>query len=570
MQKIWQWVLLLFAGIIFINFSPPLTSHAREVTEAVGLDANSAIIKDDKGKVYSHTEQLPEANHYTVNYKWRIPDSAKVRSGDTMTCYVPSNVHVTEDQSFPIVGNLGGSLGTFFIAKGATTGTMTLNRALQIATLSRKGYLNFDVYGNVPAKPTLPTPPPAPAPTAPLELHKAAAWTDVSDQTKINWSVDLTSNGHRLLDPNFTDKLSSNQTYVENSAKLTDDLGNNVPVSVETAGTEIYFTIKGSYQSNLHLTYQTTTDNPNNTDTFSNSIHYTDSNGNSANAATSIHREGSDDVDEPEPPVTEPGEPEPEDPEPEEPGTTSPVDPEAPGEPTPTEPEKPGTTNPVDPEAPGEPAPTEPEKPGTTHPVDPEVPGEPAPTEPGKPGTTNPVDPEVPSQPAPTEPEKPSTTDPAKPDVTEMADSEEAGNSGSGKPGTTNHNDVLKPSGSDSKPATLPEVPGIPMPDTPGKPNLATPHRPTITAGRGDVVTGNDVFTVVNQAKTTLGQLFAMAKGDQTPQSYQQTANTNAKQPAEQLPQTGEQRQQTLMIIGVIGLVLLALIGGIVTRRKKS
>ncbi|AVK63495.1 hypothetical protein C5Z26_04985 [Lactobacillus sp. CBA3606] len=151
MQKFWRQILLAVVGLTLILLSPPLLGHAQVITTVTGLDADSAIIKDASGQVYSHDAQLPEQNKYTVSYKWQIPNTAIIKSGDTMTVTVPANVHIPADASFPMKGTSGLlTIGTFFIAKGSHIGTVTLNSNLQYNTLNRNGYINLYVYGNLP------------------------------------------------------------------------------------------------------------------------------------------------------------------------------------------------------------------------------------------------------------------------------------------------------------------------------------------------------------------------------------------------------------------------------------
>ncbi len=370
MRKRWQWPLLLMAGIILFFSSPPLIGQARDITEVVGLDVNSAVIKDDSGNVIAHDAQLPDYQHYTVNYNWSIPNGVPLTAGDTLTFHVPENVRIPADDSFPMKGILGNTIGQTFIAAGSHTGTVTLNRALQYTPLNRKGYITLDVYGTVPDHNN---------DLAPILMDKTASWVDPNDPTTINWTIDVLANSNSLVNPVITDNLSANQTYVAGSAKLTDATGGEIPVTATPVGNQIEFMATGDFVTSLKLTYQTTTNSPSGAETFTNSAEYTDDTGNAGSAEATIDRPA---PSEPEQPGTS---------EPENPGTS---EPENPGT---SEPENPGTS---EPENPGT---SEPENPGTT---EPEKPGT---SEPEKPGTSEPENPGT------SEPEKPGTSEPENP-----------------------------------------------------------------------------------------------------------------------------------------------------------
>uniref|UniRef100_UPI000B1D2E29 Ig-like domain-containing protein n=1 Tax=Lactiplantibacillus herbarum TaxID=1670446 RepID=UPI000B1D2E29 len=285
-------------------FGPPLVSQAREVIEASGVDANSAVIKDDSGNVISHSALLPEDQHYVLDYKWSIPNGVDVTAGDTMSVQIPANVQTTRDSTFPMVGAVGGTtIGSFAITKGSHTGTVTFNQVYQFAPLGRTGYIHLNVYGTEPNQPL-----------APILMDKSAAWVDENDPTHINWTVNVISNSNELVDPTFNDTLSPNQTYVPGSVALSDQKGNAIPVSATVNGNKLTFNATGSFVTNLKLTYQTATNNPSGAETFNNDITYTDQKGNTGSASASIDR-----------PATEPEKPGVTDPE--NPGTTDPENP---------------------------------------------------------------------------------------------------------------------------------------------------------------------------------------------------------------------------------------------------
>ncbi|MDT7013760.1 LPXTG cell wall anchor domain-containing protein [Levilactobacillus namurensis] len=153
-QGIKKLVLMLVIGMSALLLSPPVVGWAKEIP-ATGLDANSAVIKDAQGNVISHTTPLPESLSYTVSYNWRVASFLKISPGDTMTVYLPENVAMPEDTSFSMVNTSlfdHRTIGTFFMAKGARTGTVTLNATFASTSYNRKGYIRLDVTGREPDK----------------------------------------------------------------------------------------------------------------------------------------------------------------------------------------------------------------------------------------------------------------------------------------------------------------------------------------------------------------------------------------------------------------------------------
>ena len=579
MRKRWQWLLLALTGLFLLMFSPPLVSQARDVTEAIGTDANSAIIKDSAGNVISHDAQLPADADYTVNYKWHIPDSSKVMSGDTMTFQVPANVSIPADDAFPMMGTIAGTIGSFFIAAGSHTGVVTFNKTFQYTTLSRSGVVRLEVKGTVPEHP---------GNLSPILLDKTAAWEDPADPYHIIWTVHVLPNENELADPSFVDTLGPDQTFVAGSAVLHDANGNAIPVTAAANGNQVTFNASGNYATALTLTYKTQIDPKSETTVFTNDIEYTDKNGNRGSADSSIDKPK---VDVPENPgVTEPNNPdENETPgvtEPEEPGTTTPEEPEKPGTSTPeepgvTEPEKPGTSTPE------EPGVTEPEKPGTSTPEEPGV------TEPEKPGTSTPEEPGV------TEPEKPGTSTPEEPGVTEP---EKPGTSTPEKPGVT---EPEKPGTSTpEKPGvTEPEKPGVTQPEkpsvtTPEQPNGETPSKPSVTApntskpsqpstGAANTPAVSEQPTVDNggsgsnsaTGSSTLASApfyrSPLASSTNVPLTTTQSAGTlpataaaafAGSTTARHLPQTNERSSSWLILLGLV--ILLVVLSYVLLRRQ--
>jgi len=298
MRKFWRFFLLAVTGLALMAFGPPIIGQAKEAP-STGLDVNSAIIKNSKGKVISHDVQLP-AGDYTVNYNWQIPNGASVQAGDTLTFTLPPNIHTLEDDDFTSYTASGAAVGTVHVGKGSSTGAITLNSYMQTHTRNRRGWIRIDV--TVPAEPT-----------GPISMDKAASWVDPENPTVINWQLTVHPDGNTLTNPVIKDTFSRNQTYVAGSVKASDGNGQSYPVTATSSllSNAMTFRLSGSYTSNISLTYQTKTKLPTGADTFNNTAVYNDDGGHQATANAVISREDNT-TTEPENPGTEqPGQNEP-------------------------------------------------------------------------------------------------------------------------------------------------------------------------------------------------------------------------------------------------------------------
>ena len=319
MRRFWQYLLLAVTGLVIMIMSPPLTGQAKVITSVTGLDANSCVIKDTQGRVISHTATLPATSDYTINYTWQIPNSAQIKSGDTMNFYVPANVNVIGDRSFPMNGSGGiGVVGTTAIKDGSHVGTVTLNNRL-VNSIRRNGFIRIGVKGNQPATPT---------PTKPVTMTKQASWTTANDFTNITWRLAIDLQGQTVTNPQITDQLGRNHQYVAGSAVATSPNGSQIPVTANASGTQVTFNFTGKVATNINLTYRTKTTEATGADTFSNAALYHDDNGHNAAANASISRDdeqlGPDENENPG--VTTP------------PGPTEPEKPTEPSKPNPTDP----------------------------------------------------------------------------------------------------------------------------------------------------------------------------------------------------------------------------------------
>lgn len=287
MRKFWQWLLLAVTGLALMILSPPLAGQAKEITAVTGLDVNSCVIKDARGRVYSHTATLSPKVEYSINYSWRVSNSVRIQNGDTMSFYVPNNVTIVGDRSFPMngTGSLG-VVGTTSIKAGSHVGTVLLNGRLQNSS-QRTGFVRIYVTGNQPATPT----PPTPAPTKPISMTKTASWAEPDDFTKINWELAVNSNGNTLSHPVIVDQLSSNQTYVQQSTVVKDAAGQTLASATVVNGSKVTIQVRSVVNSDLKISYQTTTNNATRAEIFDNAATYTDDGGHNASANANIDRD---------------------------------------------------------------------------------------------------------------------------------------------------------------------------------------------------------------------------------------------------------------------------------------
>ncbi|WP_225436353.1 Ig-like domain-containing protein, partial [Levilactobacillus spicheri] len=147
MRKFWQMIVITIVGLFAIVFSPPVVSHAATMVTASGVTANDAVIKNKAGKVMSHSAILPRTQYFKVTWDWRLPSFTTINKGDYFIVGIPDNVYVPQDESGSVTNMLGSApIGTFTIAKGAHTGTVTLNK-ISTSTFNRHGYLFLDVVG---------------------------------------------------------------------------------------------------------------------------------------------------------------------------------------------------------------------------------------------------------------------------------------------------------------------------------------------------------------------------------------------------------------------------------------
>ncbi|WP_171001409.1 Ig-like domain-containing protein [Lactiplantibacillus daowaiensis] len=300
MRKFWHFLVLAVAGLALMVFSPPLLSHAALITTGSGLDADNAVITDPAGKVQSHTAVLSADVTYKISYRWSFPNATQIKPGDTALVTLPQNINpnLDVDASLPSYTGLA-KVGQLNLTAGSYVATITFNSYFYYHTANKQG----NVWFKFPGKGTNTTTPPTP--TKPIAMSKTAAWVDPDSPDTINWGLNITSNGNKLVNPVITDTLSADQTYVPGSVSATNAAGEAVPVAATVNGRQLTFKLAGTYDSDLRLTYQSKTTNRTTLD-FNNNAVYRDDNGNQATATADVDRTEEDEPNTGTPTPTKP------------------------------------------------------------------------------------------------------------------------------------------------------------------------------------------------------------------------------------------------------------------------
>ncbi|AYM03693.1 LPXTG cell wall anchor domain-containing protein [Levilactobacillus yiduensis] len=147
MRRFWRFSLIAAASLIGLClFTHPIVGEAK-VIEGHGTNATDAVIVDKKGTVYSHSAVLPEDLTYYVKYKLSIDNWLKIDPGDEMYFYVPANVRIPADDTFPMSAGLGLSFGQATIKQGSHVGVVVFNSAFSNTAILRVGYIRLYVKG---------------------------------------------------------------------------------------------------------------------------------------------------------------------------------------------------------------------------------------------------------------------------------------------------------------------------------------------------------------------------------------------------------------------------------------
>lgn len=174
-----------------------------------GADSTSAMITDLNGKKIDHATSIPDWQTVSLSYQWSIPNSTQIASGDTATFTLPSNVAANANLQVPIKDNVGNSVGTFAISKGAQVGTLTFSQEFTTDTQNRSGTLQFYVNGTK-----------ADSSDQNFSVNKYG-WISGYDAqnvpNELTWNIALDSSGQELTNVTLVDTLGPDQTFVANS-----------------------------------------------------------------------------------------------------------------------------------------------------------------------------------------------------------------------------------------------------------------------------------------------------------------------------------------------------------------
>ena len=238
-----------------------ISAHASTVSVS-GLGENDATITDSSGKTIPNGSDLSKWDNYEVHYQWGIPDGEPIQAGDTVTVNLPQNAVGFKDISFPLYDDNGAEIGTFSIAEGATTGTITFNDALASTATNREGTLQFYVKGTQENE------------NVGLDwgINKIG-WVSGhnSDGTpsQLTWNIAFNPNSTHLGETVITDNLGPGQTYIPGSVQASTGKfdangnfvgdGNSLTPSVDASGNTVIFTFD-DVTTAVNMTYHTKPD----------------------------------------------------------------------------------------------------------------------------------------------------------------------------------------------------------------------------------------------------------------------------------------------------------------------
>ncbi|RRK10157.1 Cna B-type domain-containing protein [Lactiplantibacillus garii] len=122
------------------------TLAAKAEIAVKGIDADDATITSvDKATHYKASDVLSVYSTYLASYKWSVPADTRIKSGDTATLTLPSNVLATGGST--TVNKDGETVVTLSLSNGATTGTMTFGDYFTDHAYDAQGG-TFDIYVN--------------------------------------------------------------------------------------------------------------------------------------------------------------------------------------------------------------------------------------------------------------------------------------------------------------------------------------------------------------------------------------------------------------------------------------
>ncbi len=248
---------------------------------------------------------LDPTDHTKINWALTIATHGQQLSNPVITdqlsdnqTYVVNSVTARDTLGqVPVIASVNGHQLTFkligeFSTDVQLTYQTTTNTPTGADTFTNAAVVNDDANHHAEANTSIERegPPVEPA-KDPISLTKTAAWSDPNDQNRINWQLEIKTNGNTLKNPVVTDVFSNNQTYVTDSAKAVDATGKQVPTTVTINGQTLTIAFTGELTSDLTLTYQTTTNEATGAATFDNAAIVDDDNNNHAGGGSSIDRE---------------------------------------------------------------------------------------------------------------------------------------------------------------------------------------------------------------------------------------------------------------------------------------
>ncbi|WP_156681822.1 SpaA isopeptide-forming pilin-related protein, partial [Pediococcus claussenii] len=259
-----------------LSMAKALVSTQSNSVSVSGLDANSAVIKDDQGNVVSNSSTLSAYNSYVVNYNWSIPDGSNIKSGDTTTVTLPSNVKFNTDTSFPVTNSVGDTIGTFTASQDAQSGLLTFSNYFENNTINRSGTLSFNVSGTQTSTGDN---------NRDWLSNKIGWWTNSNmvdgHPASATWNIAFNPNNQTLSKVVLVDTIGANQTFnndiVANTGSYDDNgkfnsNGTITPV-VSINGQVVTMTFTNVTQA-VNLTYTTTITGINSGNIYTNGVSY--------------------------------------------------------------------------------------------------------------------------------------------------------------------------------------------------------------------------------------------------------------------------------------------------------
>ena len=242
------------------SFSALNSSAKAAVVPITGNTAADATMSYTTGGTASPTDTIYDWQGVNINYNFSIADGIPINAGDTADFTLPGNVLAKNNLSFEVKTNTGVVIGTFNIAKGASTGTLTFNDNASQANLNRSGTLTITGMGSTVTD------------TNPNDfiLNKNGWIPDQKDltgsPTTLTWNVAFNNPASNLTNVKIVDTLGPNQTYVNGSVQANTgyylngqfiSTGTIEPTSVLIKNQQIIF-VFGNVNQTVNMTYQVT------------------------------------------------------------------------------------------------------------------------------------------------------------------------------------------------------------------------------------------------------------------------------------------------------------------------